>query len=74
MIEHDETVGSLLKLSMIWGSPTTRSLSTALTTAAYEYLAGRRDDSVPLGEEHKLGRRLPRADARSLAGTSSQAR
>ena len=35
---------------------------------AHEHLAGRRDDAVPLGEEHQLGRRLPRAVPRPLAG------
>ena len=35
---------------------------------AHEHLAGRRDDAVPLGEEHQLGGRLPRAVPRPLAG------
>ena len=42
---------------------------------AHEHLAGRRDDAVPLGEEHQLGRRLPRAVPGALAGhRSSRAR
>ena len=32
MIEHDETVGTLLRRSMTWASPMTRSLSIAPTT------------------------------------------
>ena len=35
---------------------------------AHEHLAGRRDDAIPLGEEHELGRRVPRAVPGALAG------
>ena len=41
---------------------------------AHEHLAGRRDDAVPLREEHQLGRRLPRAVLVRWPGTSSPAR
>ena len=35
---------------------------------AHEHLAGRRHDAVPLGEEHQLGGRVPRAVPGALAG------
>ena len=40
---------------------------------AHEHLAGRSHDSVPVGEEHQLGRRFPRAGNGALA-RSHQAR
>ena len=38
---------------------------------AHEHLAGRRDDAVPLGEEHQLGGRVPRAVPGPLARRAS---
>ena len=62
MIEHDDTIGTLLKAldDMGIAEQHDRRLHQR-QRPAHEHLAGRRDDAVPLGEEHQLGRRVPRA-------------
>ena len=69
MIEHDDTVGTLLKAldDMGIGEQHRRRLLQR-QRASYEQLAGRRHDLVPLREEHQLGGCLPRALPGSLAG------
>ena len=69
MIEHDDTVGTLLKALDDMGiANNTHRRLLQRQRPAHEHLAGRRDDVVPLGEEHQLGRRLPRAVPGPLAG------
>ena len=69
MIEHDETIGTLLKAldDMGIAEQHDRRLHQR-QRPAHEYLARRRDDALPLREEHQLGRRLPRAVPGPLAG------
>ena len=69
MIEHDETIGTLLKALDDLGiaEQHDRRLHQR-QRPAHEHLAGRRDDALPLREEHQLGRRLPRAVPGPLAG------
>ena len=69
MIEHDDTVGTLLKAldDMGIAEQHDRRLLDR-QRPAHEHLAGRRHDLVPLGEEHQLGRRVPRAVPGPLAG------
>ena len=69
MIEHDDTIGTLLKSldDMGIANNTHRRLHHR-QRPAHEHLAGRRHDLVPLREEHQLGGRLPRALLRPLAG------
>ena len=69
MIEHDDTVGTLLKALDDMGiADNTIVVYTQRQRPAHEHLAGRRDDALPLGEEHQLGGRLPRALPGPLAG------
>ena len=69
MIEHDETIGTLLKALDDLGiaEQHDRRLHQR-QRPAHEHLARRRDDALPLGEEHQLGGRLPRAVPGPLAG------
>ena len=69
MIEHDDTIGTLLKALDDLGiaEQHDRRLHQR-QRPAHEHLAGRRHDPVPLREEHQLGRRLPRAVPGPLAG------
>ena len=69
MMEHDDTIGTLLKSldDMGVADNTDRRLHQR-QRPAHEHLAGRRHDLVPLREEHQLGGRLPRALLRALAG------
>ena len=62
MMEHDETVGTLLKaLDDMGVANNTIVVYTSDNGASHEHVAGRRHDVVPLREEHQLGGRLPRA-------------
>ena len=68
MIEHDDTIGTHPQGARRDGHR--RRHDRRLhhrQRPAHEHLAGRRDDAVPLGEEHQLGRRLPRAVPGALA-------
>ena len=68
MIEHDETIGTLLKALDDMGiANDTIVVYSQRQRPAHEHLAGRRHDLVPLGEEHQLGGRLPRAVPGPLA-------
>ena len=62
MIEHDDTIGTLLKAldDMGIANEHDRRLHER-QRPAHEHLAGWRDDPVPLGKEHQLGRRVPRS-------------
>ena len=74
MIEHDDTIGTLAQVARRHGHR--RQHDRRLhhrQRAAHEYLAGRSHDSVPVGEEHQLGRRFPRSGNGALA-RSHQAR
>ena len=69
MIEHDETVGTLLKALDDMGiAEQHHRRLLQRQRPAHEYLARRRDDALPLREEHQLGRRLSRAVPGPLAG------
>ena len=69
MIEHDDTIGTLLKALDDLGiaEQHDRRLHDR-QRPAHEHLAGRRDDAVPQRKEHQLGRRVPRAVPGPLAG------
>ena len=69
MVDHDKNVGQLLDLLDRLGiAEDTIVVYSTDNGAAHEHLAGRGDDAVPQREEHELGRRLPRALDRPLAG------
>ena len=69
MIEHDDTIGTLLKALDDMGiANNTIVVYTSDNGPHMNYLAGRRDDAVPLREEHQLGRCLSRAVRGPLAG------
>ena len=69
MIEHDDTVGTLLKALDDMGiADNTIVVYTQRQRPAHEYLAGRRDDAVSLRKEHQLGGRVSRALPGPLAG------
>ena len=74
MIEHDDTIGTLLKsLDDMGIADNTIVVYTTDNGPHMNSLAGRSHDSVPVGEEHQLGRRFPRAGNGALA-RSHQAR
>jgi arylsulfatase len=69
MIEHDGTVGKLLKaLENLGVADNTIVIYTTEQRSAHELLARRRDDAVPQREEHQLGRSVPGAVHDPLAG------
>ena len=68
MLEHDDTVGSLLKALDEHGHRERHHRRLLQRQrSAHEHLARRRHDLVSLGEEHQLGGRLPRAVPGSVA-------
>jgi arylsulfatase len=69
MIEHDNHVGTLLKALDDMGAANDRHHRRLhqRQRPAHEYMARRRHDLVPLGEEHQLGRRFPGALPGALA-------
>ena len=69
MLEHDDTIGTLLKALDDMGiANDTIVVYTSDNGPAHEHLARRRHDLVPHREEHQLGGRLPRALPGPLAG------
>ena len=69
MVEHDDMVGAVLKqLDDLGIADNTIVVYGTDNGAETGDLAGRRHHAVPRREGHDLGRRLPRADARALAG------
>ena len=69
MVEHDRQVGELLKkLNDLGIADNTIVFYSTRQRPALQHLARRRHDPVPQREEFELGRRLPRARLRALAG------
>ena len=69
MIDHDKNVGQMLDLLDQVGHRRqhVRDVFDRQRPAS-QFMAGRRDDSVPQREEHQLGRRFPHPVACALAG------
>ena len=74
MVDHDKNVGEVLDY-LDSARHRRQHLRHVLDRqrATHELLARRRHDAVPQRKEHQLGRRVPRTDARPLAG-QNQAR
>ena len=69
MMEHDDTVGSLAQGARRYGHRQRHHRRLLQRQRPpHEHLAGRRHDLVPLGKEHQLGGRVPRAVPGALAG------
>jgi arylsulfatase A-like enzyme len=68
MVDHDKNVGELLDLLDRLGIADETFVMYSTDNGAREHLARRCDDAVPQREEYQLGRRLPGAATRALAG------